>query len=200
MIQTFAGVFTAFGLATAAGLNAYLPLLIVALMARFTDLITLAPPWDALTSPWVIGLLAVLLAIEIVADKVPAVDHANDVIQTVVRPAAGAILFAANGNVISDMTPVLALILGILAAGSVHAAKATFRPVVTATTGGLGNPVVSTVEDIISAALTVLAILVPVLTFVLLLALIFLVWRWWRQRKARTAGKAVAVSSTDPEH
>lgn len=199
MIQTFAGVFTAFGLATAAGLNAYLPLLIVALMARFTDLITLAPPWDALTSPWVIGLLAVLLAIEIVADKVPAVDHANDVIQTVVRPAAGAILFAANGNVISDMTPVLALILGILAAGSVHAAKATFRPVVTATTGGLGNPVVSTVEDIVSAALTFLAILVPVLTFVLLLALIFLVWRWWRQRKARSAGKAVAVSSTDPE-
>src|SRR5512144_2440498 len=97
-------VLAAFGLAGATGLNAYLPLLIVGLLARFTDLITLSAPWDTLENSWVLALLFVLLAIETVADKVPAVDSINDVIQTVIRPAAGAILFAASGNVISDMS------------------------------------------------------------------------------------------------
>jgi uncharacterized membrane protein len=187
MIESFSNILTAFGLSTAAGLNAYLPLLIVALTARFTNLIELQAPWDALTSWWVIGILAVLLVVEVVADKVPAVDHANDVIQTVVRPAAGAILFAANGNVISDIHPVLALVCGILAAGTVHAAKATFRPVVTATTGGLGNPVVSTVEDAASFTLSVLAILVPLLAFVLLIAVVWLLWRRLRGRRTKSA-------------
>ncbi len=106
MIESLSGIFTAFGLSSSAGLNAYLPLLIVALTARFTNLINLQPPFDWLTNPWVIVLLAVLLLIEIFADKVPLVDHANDVIQTVVRPAAGAILFAANANVVTDVAGV----------------------------------------------------------------------------------------------
>lgn len=195
MIESFSSILTAFGLSTAAGLNAYLPLLIVALTARFTNLIELQGPWDALTSWWVIGLLAVLLVIEVVADKIPAVDHANDVIQTVVRPAAGAILFAANGNVISDIHPVLALACGILAAGSVHAAKATFRPVVTATTGGLGNPVVSTAEDVASFTLTVLAILVPILAFVLLIAVVWLLWRRLRGRRAKSVDPGLGPNS-----
>ena len=51
------GIFSAFGLSASAGLNAYIPLLIVALLARFTDLIVLKEPWNALTSWWIIGLL-----------------------------------------------------------------------------------------------------------------------------------------------
>lgn len=184
MIESLSGIFTAFGLSTSAGLNAYLPLLIVALTARFTNLITLQPPFDWLTNPWVIALLAVLLLIEIFADKVPLVDHANDVIQTVVRPAAGAILFAANANVITDVHPALALGAGLLLAGGVHTAKATVRPVVTATTGGLGNPVVSTIEDIVALVVSVMAILLPVLTFIAIVVLAALIWRKWRRRKA----------------
>jgi uncharacterized membrane protein len=99
-------VFTAFGLSTSAGLNAYLPLLVVALLARFTDFITLKSPWNALESWWVIGILTVLLLIEILVDKVPAVDSINDAVQTFVRPAAGAVLFAASAGVISDAHPV----------------------------------------------------------------------------------------------
>lgn len=181
MIESLTSVFTAFGLSTAAGLNAYLPLLIVALLARFTNLINLREPWDVLASWPVIAVLAVLLVVELVADKVPVVDHANDVIQTVVRPASGAILFAANSNLVSDVSPVLAVILGILAAGTMHTAKASFRPVVTATTGGLGNPVVSTVEDIASGLLTFMAILLPLITFVLLILVLFMAWRLWRK-------------------
>jgi hypothetical protein len=187
MIESLSGIFTAFGLSSSAGLNAYLPLLIVALTARFTNLINLQPPFDWLTSWWVIGLLAVLLLIEIIADKVPVVDHANDVIQTVVRPAAGAILFAANANVITDVHPALALGAGILVAGGVHATKATVRPVITATTGGLGNPVVSTIEDIVALVVSVMAILLPILTFIAIVVLTVLIWRKWRRYKAQRA-------------
>ena len=154
-------VLAAFGLAGATGLNAYLPLLIVGLLARYTDLITLQAPWNALESPWVLGVLVVLLAIEMTVDKVPAADTANDVIQTVVRPVAGAILFAASGNVLSEMSPVFAMVCGLLMASGVHVAKATVRPVVTATTGGLGNPMVSVTEDVVSGATTLIAVILP---------------------------------------
>ena len=87
------GIFSAFGLSASAGLNAYIPLLVVSLVARFTDLIELNAPWDTLSDGWVIGLLIVLSVIEFFADKVPAVNHINDAIQTVVRPAAGRRLF-----------------------------------------------------------------------------------------------------------
>jgi hypothetical protein len=176
-------IFTAFGLSSSAGLNAYLPLLVVALLARFTDLVALKPPWDALESWWVIGVLLVLLLIEMLVDKVPAVDTINDAIQTFIRPVAGAILFAASAGIISDAHPVLALICGLLVAGGVHAVKATARPVVTSTTGGLLNPVVSFLEDVLSFAVAVLSILVPVLGLLLLLAV--LIWFIRRRRKRR---------------
>jgi uncharacterized membrane protein len=181
-------VFTAFGLSSAA-LNAYLPLLVVALLARFTELVTLQPPWDAMTSWWVIGLLTVLLAIEILVDKVPAVDTVNDVIQTFIRPAAGAILFAANGGVIGDTHPVLALVCGLLIAGGVHAAKASARPIVTATTGGTLNPVVSTLEDVVALVTAIVSIVVPVLgVLILLLIVVWLVRRLRQRRRESIAG------------
>ena len=134
-MDLFTGVFSAFGLSASAGLNAYIPLLTVSLLARFTDLITLTSPWDTLESPVVIGLLVVLILVEFFADKFPAVNHANDLIQTFVRPAAGAILFAASAKVLTDVHPVLSMVAGILVAGGVHAAKAVaVRPAVTATT------------------------------------------------------------------
>jgi Domain of unknown function (DUF4126) len=181
-------VFTAFGLSSSAGLNAYLPLLVVALLARFTDLITLNPPWDALESWWVIGVLAVLLLIEMLVDKIPAVDSVNDVIQTFVRPVAGAVLFAASAGIIGEAHPVVAMICGLLVAGGVHAVKATARPVITGTTGGVLNPVVSVVEDVISLVVSILSILVPVLGLILLLlAIIWLIRRIWRRREKPAA-------------
>jgi uncharacterized protein YggT (Ycf19 family) len=178
-------ILTAFGLATAAGLNAYLPLLVVALLARFTDLLTLEPPWDTLESWWVIGVLVVLLVIEVLVDKVPAVDSINDAIQTFVRPAAGAILFAASAGIFSDASPVLSLVCGLLIAGGVHAAKATARPVVTGTTAGTLNPVVSVLEDIVSLVVAILSIVVPVLALLVLVVFIILFIRWLRRRRER---------------
>ena len=154
--MALANIVSAFGLAGAAGLNAYIPLLIVAVLGRL-EVIKLSTPFDALTSWWVIGALVVLLLIEIVVDKVPGADHVNDVIQTFVRPTAGAILFAANAGVISDASPVLALITGLVLAFSVHATKAVARPVVNATTVGLGAPVISVVEDLTSVVASLLS-------------------------------------------
>ncbi|MCJ7566566.1 MAG: DUF4126 domain-containing protein, partial [Anaerolineales bacterium] len=95
-MDPLSGVFAAFGLAASAGLNAYIPMLILALLARFTDLMTLTSPWDAISNWWVIGILLILSVVEFFADKIPAVNHVNDAIQTFVRPVAGAIAFAAS--------------------------------------------------------------------------------------------------------
>lgn len=187
-----ASIFSAFGLSAASGLNAYIPLLIVGLTARFTNWITLSAPFDILTNDWVLGILTVLLALEFFADKIPIVDHANDVIQTFVRPAAGAILFAAEANVITDIHPVLAMGLGLLVAFGVHATKATARPLVTVATAGIGNPVVSTVEDVTSVGLTLSAILAPILLLFAFIGLILAgIMVWGRKNKP-----AAAVNTT----
>lgn len=178
------GLLAAFGLAAATGLNAYLPLVIVGLLARFTDLVALEAPWDALANPVVLAVLGVLLLVELTVDKIPAVDTVNDVIQTAFRPAAGAVLFAASGNVISDVSPVLAMVCGLLVAGGVHTAKTVARPAVTAGTAGTGNPVVSLAEDAVSGVTTVVAVVAPVL---LMLGLLLAAWLFMRRRNRRNA-------------
>lgn len=185
-MDLFSGLLSAFGLSASAGLNAYVPLLVVSLMARYTEWITLAPPWDAMTSGWVIGALVLLGLVEFFADKFPAANHINDAIQTVIRPTAGAILFAANGAVVSELHPVLALIAGLLLAGGVHAAKsAAVRPVVTATTGGSGNVPVSLAEDVLATVLSILAVVVPIFIGVLVIVLTTtFVWLLWRRANA----------------
>jgi len=182
--QAFLNLTTAFGLSTSAGLNAYIPLLVVAVLARFTPLVTLNEPYDALTSWWVIGVLAVLLVIEILVDKVPAIDTVNVVIETFSRSAAGAVLFAATTNTIG-VHPVLAAVCGVVLAGGVHAVKAGGRPVVAVATAGVGNPIVSTVEDVISFVASVLAIVAPYLMLALVVIGVALVAWWYVRRRAR---------------
>ena len=182
-MELLMGIFSAFGLSASAGLNAYIPLLVVALLARFTNVITLSSPWDTLTSWWVIGVLAVLSLVEFFADKIPAVNHINDAIQTFVRPAAGAIVFAASAKVISDVHPVFAMAMGLLVAGSVHAVKTVaVRPAVTATTAGAGNIPVSIAEDVISTLLSILSVIIPVLiAAVVILLTSWIIWLLWRR-------------------
>ena len=176
MTEVISGILGAFGLSLSAGLNAYIPLLVVSLMAKFTNLIELAKPWDALESWWTIGVLAVLVVIEAVADKVPVVDHINDAIQSFIRPVAGAILFAASAETITEIHPVLSLVCGLLVAGSVNAAKSVVaRPAVDVATAGMGTPVVSTLEDVFAAIVSVLSILVPMLMIIIVFLTIWLI-------------------------
>jgi len=195
---------TGTGLAASAGLNAYIPLLVMGLLARFTDVIDLPQGWSWLANGWVLVILGILLAVELVADKVPIVDHANDVVQTVVRPTAGGLAFGAGSGAQTvtvsnpgsffgshQWVPVAA---GVLIALCVHGVKATARPVVNVSTAGFGAPVVSTVEDFGSALMSVLAILMPILVLVGIVLFVWLaitvVRRRRRKRESASSGTA----------
>jgi hypothetical protein len=187
---------TGFGLATAAGLNAYVPLLALGLLSRFTDLVTLPHGWAWLENGWVMTIVAVLLVVEIVADKIPALDSINDAVQTFVRPTAGGIVFgsgtAAQTSAVADPGAFaqsgqwIPVAIGVVTALVVSLTKSTVRPAANVATAGMAAPVLSTAEDITSVGLVFLAILVPVLVLVAVLALLWAVIRIVRRRR-RTA-------------
>jgi Domain of unknown function (DUF4126) len=184
-------IITAFGLAGAAGLNAYIPLLAVAVLGRL-GFLNLSEPFNILTSWPAIIALSVFLVIEFVVDKVPGADHVNDMVQTFVRPAAGAVLFAANSGVVSGMNPTLALIAGLVLALGVHGAKAAARPAVNLTTMGIGGPVVSIIEDVTSAVATFLAIFAPIVFVLFALVIGYVVFRLTRKIRARRLRQVTA--------
>lgn len=183
-------LFTAFGLSGAAGLNAYVPLMLVAVLGRL-GVIHLAEPFDIVTRTWAIVVIGVFLCVELVVDKIPAIDHVNDVIQTFIRPAAGALLFAASTGAVDFVPTWLALVLGLVLAFSVHATKAAARPAVNVTTAGFGAPVVSAIEDVVSLATSVVAILLPYLVLLCLIAIAgLLAWLLVRKRRGKKAPTA----------
>jgi hypothetical protein len=181
MAGAITGYFTALGLSTAAGLNAYLPLLILGLLSRYTDLITLPAPWDALESPVVLGIVAAVGIIDFVGDKVPVVDHVLHVLGLFVAPVAGGIVALASAHAV-DVEPGVAGAIGVVAALATQAGRLAVRPVATATTAGAANPVVSLGEDGVSGTLSFTAIVWPVLAFLLVAALavllVVLIRRW----------------------
>lgn len=145
----------------------------------------------------VLIVLGALFVLDLIGDKVPALDSALHAAGLMVAPVSGAIVFGAQASLLSDSHPWLAALAGAVLGGSVQAARTVTRPAVTATTAGVGNPVVSLIEDVVSAVLTVLAILVPVLAFLLLVGVVVwavLSWRRWRER--RTARLTARSSSS----
>lgn len=191
---------TGFGLATAAGLNAYIPLLAMGLLGRFTHLITLPHGWAWLQNGWVIGIVAVLLLIEIVADKIPALDSINDTVQTFVRPTAGGIVFgsgtAAQTAAVTDPGEFartgqwVPIAIGVVTALVVHLTKTAVRPAANVATAGVAAPVLSTIEDVTSVGLVFIAILIPALVLVILVALVWAAVSLLRRRRRKKAARA----------
>jgi hypothetical protein len=192
---------TGLGLATASGLNAYIPLLALGLLSRFTDLITLPHGWAWLENGWVMTIVAVLLVVEIVADKIPALDSINDTIQTFVRPTSGGIVFgsgtAAQTAAVTDPGAFvhsgqwIPIVVGVLVALVVSLTKSTVRPAANVATAGVAAPVLSTIEDGVSIALVFVAILIPVVVLVVLVALVWGFVKLLRRRHRRnTAAQA----------
>lgn len=181
---------TGLGLSTAAGLNAYIPLLVVGVLANVTDRVKLPDGYSWLSNWGVLAIIAVLLVAEMILDKVPAIDSVNDTIQTVVRPAAGGVVFSAT-NAAAELDsstwmtehPWAGWLLGIVVSLAVHTVKATARPVINAGTAGVGAPVVSTAEDAGSLGMSLIAIFLPALVIVALL--LFALSAWWMIRKVR---------------
>ena len=188
-------------LAAAAGLNAWMPLFLLGLADRLLPAFVLPAGWSWLSSDLALWIVGALLVLELIADKVPALDSVNDVIQSVIRPAAGGVAFGAGAGsqtiAVDDpasfftgdtWVPVVA---GVLIALVVHVIKATGRVAANVTTGGLAAPVLSTVEDGASFALAAAAIVVPVVAGILLLGLIavavLVIRRRWQRRRERRA-------------
>ena len=193
---------TGAGLSAAAGLNAYIPYLVVALLARFTDVITLPSGFSWVESTPSIVIASILLVGEIIVDKIPALDSVNDALGTIVRPASGAVVFAgtaAAANLDNSLWmtqhPWVGLIGGAIVAGIFHTGKAAARPVANVGTGGFAAPVLSTAEDATSILLSLAAVFAPILALVLLAVVAWVMWRLWRRVEAmreRRAARAAA--------
>lgn len=193
-------ILTGTGLAAAAGLNAYIPLLLMGLVSRF-DWIQLPTGWTWLENEWILVIFGVLFVIEIVADKVPAVDSVNDWIQTVVRPASGGIVFSGgigtstvavdDPNTFFSSGAWIPVVIGIVLALLMSLAKSALRPVANLATGGLAAPVLSTAEDGASIMLTIFAFVAPILVVLMLGAMtvgtIVLIRKLRRRRRVREA-------------
>ncbi|HEU0163990.1 MAG TPA: DUF4126 domain-containing protein [Thermomicrobiales bacterium] len=176
------------GVSASCGLNATLPLLILALADRFSGTVNLDQPYDFFSSSWGIIILLVILPIELIADKIARVDHANDLLHTVILPAAGALSMMAIASQDDHINPVAALILGLVLGGGVHWFKTINRPLITIRTHGIGNPIVSVAEDLVAIVVTIVALFVPYAVIVALPLLGWLLYRLYvRLRSGRSS-------------
>ncbi len=177
------------GLAAAAGLRAFLPLLLLALAARFELFgVDLNAKAEWLGSDAALITLGLATALELAADKVPVLDHALSALGTVTRPVAAVL---AAGSVFAGVDPMVAavagLVIGAPTALAFHAAQSGTRLASTATTGGLLNPLVSIAEDLLAFATVLLALAAPLLVPLALLALLWLIWRLVKAVRRRVA-------------
>lgn len=175
----------AIALASVAGLRAWLPLLAAGGLARL-GVLDLGQSFGFLASDQALVLFALATALELVGDKIPAVDHALDAIGTPLRPLAGALLAASVFGTVTDplTSAVLGIVVGAPSALVPHVAKSTLRAASTTLTGGLANPALSFVEDAIAVVLLILAVLIPLVVVALALLTLYLSARWLRRRRA----------------
>ncbi|MCO5166121.1 MAG: DUF4126 domain-containing protein [Planctomycetes bacterium] len=196
MITFLAALCLGLALAASAGLRAFMPLLAAGVAAR-VGWIPVGESFQWLQETPALIALAAAVVFEVAGDKVPALDHALDLLQAPVRTAAGALACVA---VVTPSAPVWATaLLGVVAGGaalSVHATKSFVRLGSTAATAGVANPVVSLFEDLACAAVTVLSLLLWV--FAGLIALVALAWMVFGVRKLRRLGRADPAAAACP--
>ncbi len=168
------------GLSASTGLNTFLPLLLLSAAARFNIAgIELGQKFDWLSSDTAIIVLIVASIAEIIADKVPAVDHFLDSIGTFLRPLAATV---ATASVLTgaDVNPTIAAVVGLMIGAPTslgfHTLKAGTRVASSAATLGCANPLLSLIEDVISLSLTLLAIFIPLSVPIAIALLVWLLW------------------------
>jgi hypothetical protein len=150
----------AYALTTTAGVRALLPL---AAFAVVIHLGFLHPPpgFSWLGGATVMWPLIGIALLELLADKIPIVDHAMHVVGIAVKPAAAAVLVGGSVHAQSPQILIGLMTLGALNALGIHAAVASVRGASTLTTAGIANPAISTVEDGGSILATLLAFFAP---------------------------------------
>ena len=180
-----AAIAVALGAGWASGLNAYATVLVLGLVQQF-GLVTLPHDLQVLASPWVLGVAAILFALNFLADKLPYIDSLNDILQTFVRVPAGALLaYGAVGGLSPEIAAIAGLLGGTLAAGT-HVAKTGTRALINTSPEPFSNVAASLAEDVSVVGGLVLALTHPI-TFLCLLALFVALLVWLLPKLARLA-------------
>jgi len=176
-----------FALAACVGLRTFLPLLAAGLLARF-GYVDLGDHFGWMEKTPALIVFGSAVAFEVLADKVPGLDHALHVVESFVKPVAGTLVAA---SLFTNLDPMTAVVLGLVGggtiAGAVHVAKGTTRVASTALTGGLGNPILSVVDDVLAVGGIVLAILAPIIAALIVLVLVVGAIRLLIKRRRRLA-------------
>lgn len=196
------------GLSAAAGLNAWMPLFLLGIADKFLPAVALPAGWAWLSSDIALWITGALLVVEIIADKIPAVDSINDILQTAIRPAAGGVVFGAGSSAetvqITDPEALfngnswMPIVTGVVIALGVHALKSAVRPLANLASGGIAAPALSTAEDASSFTLILAALFAPVVAGILVIALIIVGVVMWRRRRRRKLADAATASSPPP--
>jgi hypothetical protein len=182
----------ALGLGIAAGTNAYIPLILLGSLARWTPLITLPESWQWLESPWTLGILVVLTVVEMIAQRFPVVATVSDVFQTALRPTAAGIAVSAQGAGVATITDWegfwsdgqwVPVIFAVGVALAVHLVKVVVRVTADAVTAGFAGGVLAGIDEGSSIVFTATALLLPVLVPLLLLLTVAGLWWVIRRRK-----------------
>ena len=167
------------GLAAATGFRVFVPLLVAGLAAK-SGYIPLTDGFQWLASTPALLTLGSAAVVEVLAYYIPGVDHALDL---VAGPAAVAAGVVASAAVMADIPPAVMWPVAIIAGGGIagltKGSTAVIRAKSGLMTGGLANPVVSTVETAGAAGIAVAAIVVPILALIAVIALLY-----WAARKA----------------
>jgi uncharacterized membrane protein len=188
-------ILSGIGLAAGSGLNAYLPLLVLALADRFTDFIDLGAPFNIISSFWGMLVLLLVLPLELIPDKIPKFDHMSDLVHSAVRPALSAFAFMAVASQVEDFQMVFGFILGLVIAGAVTWVKIMSRPGITETTNGLGNPIVSLLEDALAMVFAIVGVLLPYGVIAVVPLGLLLLFRTYRRMQS---GESRLVSAFRP--
>lgn len=186
-------------LSASCGFRVFVPMFVMAIAVK-AGMIQLAPGFNWIGTWPGLLLLGSATALEVGGYYVPWLDNALDSVASPAAVVAGTLVTA---SFITGMDPMLkwtlALVAGGGAAGGVQAITVTARAASAATTGGMGNPVVSTVENVSSTILSVLAIVVPIIAGLLVIALAYLFYRkFLRKRPAVAVVTPTVVAAGGP--
>jgi hypothetical protein len=181
----------AIALAACSGLRALLPIFLTGLAAR-TGLITVGSTFDFISTDRALIIFGVASLLEMIGDKIPAVDHALDAVHTLLRPLSGSLLAAAALSTVSE--PLTAIVVGFVVGAPTaivpHVAKSTARVASSVMTFGLANPVLSFIED--GLVFVVFLVAIASAFAAALLAILLLVWAL--RRRARNARLAASTA------
>lgn len=181
--ETIISIFLGVGLAASVGFRVFLPLFVLSLAAYF-NVWELNESWQWIGSTAALVTLGVATLVEICGYFIPYIDNLLDTIAVPLAAIAGTAVMVST---VADLDPAITWALAIIAGGgtaaAISSASGATRLTSTATTAGIANPVVSTVETGTSLVLSIVSIFLPILAFLLVIVIIFIIFKVYKKIK-----------------